>query len=76
MRSTNDLSRRLQVFVLWQLEDRATFETLREEILKHRAKLRKKTILERKEYNGKVSITGAEIVSQFRGKFVSFLLKT
>jgi hypothetical protein len=35
----------------------------RDEILIKRAKLKKKTVLERKEFNSKISITGAEIVS-------------
>jgi len=35
----------------------------REQILKKRAGLKRKTILARKMYNSKISITGAEIVS-------------
>ena len=35
----------------------------REQILARRAELKTKTILERKMYNSKISITGAEIVS-------------
>ncbi|UCC44976.1 MAG: IS3 family transposase [Candidatus Zixiibacteriota bacterium] len=35
----------------------------REQILARRAQLKKKTILERKKHNSKISITGAEIVS-------------
>lgn len=35
----------------------------REKILKKRAKLKRKTILERKQYNSKITITGVEIVS-------------
>ena len=35
----------------------------RERILKKRAELKRKTVLERKQYNSKISITGAEIVS-------------
>ena len=35
----------------------------RERILKDRAELKRKTILERKQYNSKITITGAEIVS-------------
>ena len=35
----------------------------REKILKKRAELKRKTVLERKEFNSKISITGAEVVS-------------
>jgi transposase InsO family protein len=35
----------------------------RSRILKKRAELKSKTVLERKEYNGNISITGAEIAS-------------
>ena len=35
----------------------------RDEILTKRVELKEKTILERKEYNSKISITGAEIIS-------------
>jgi hypothetical protein len=35
----------------------------REKILKKRAELKKKTILERKKYNDTITVTGAETVS-------------
>ena len=35
----------------------------REKILKKRAELKRKIILERKQYNSKITITGVEIVS-------------
>ncbi len=35
----------------------------RDAILKRRPALKEKTILERKEYNSKISITGVEIIS-------------
>ena len=35
----------------------------REDILKHRDELRNKTVLERKKYNSKITVTGAETVS-------------
>jgi len=35
----------------------------RERILKKRQELKRKTVLERKQYNSKISITGTEIVS-------------
>jgi len=35
----------------------------REKILKKRAELKRKTVLERKKYNDKITVTGAETVS-------------
>ncbi len=40
-----------------------TYYGQREKNLKKRAELKRKTVLERKQYNSKISITGAEIVS-------------
>ena len=48
----------------------------REEILEKRKKLKAETILERKRINCKIIETGAEIVSQSEGIFVSLLLNT
>jgi hypothetical protein len=33
----------------------------REKILKKRTELKRKTILERKKYNGRITVTGAEV---------------
>jgi hypothetical protein len=41
-----------------------------------RKQLKAKTILERKRINCKIMETGVEIVSEFKGKFDLFLLKT
>jgi hypothetical protein len=38
--------------------------------------LKRKTILEKEKYNSKIIATGVEIVSQIKGYYISFLLKT
>jgi hypothetical protein len=43
--------------------------------LEKQKQLKAKTMVERKRINCKIIETGAEIVSQFKGIFVSFLLK-
>jgi hypothetical protein len=48
----------------------------RERILQRRGELKKKTILEREEINGRMVVDGVESLSWERANFVLFLLKT